>query len=72
MGVKAFVTKEITVRYLKPVNVLQPLKIIGTLEENHGRDLITRGEIWDESGELLTESTAVITRVNPDKIKTLK
>lgn len=71
MDVKAFVTREMTVRYLRPVYVGQPLKIIGRLEEDLGRDIITRGEIRDDAGNILSESRGVITRVDPAKMKSM-
>ena len=71
MDVKAFVTREMTVRYLRPVYVGRPLKIIGYLVEDQGRDIITRGEIRDENGNVLSESRGVITRVDPAKMKNM-
>ena len=64
-----FVTREMTVKYLRPIYVLQPLKIFGLLEEDQGRDILTRGEIRDGHGNLLTESRGILTRVNPEKMK---
>jgi len=69
MDVKAFVTREMTVRYLKPVYVDRPLRIIGSLVEDQGRDIVTRGELRDEKGDLLTESRGILTRINPEKMK---
>jgi uncharacterized protein (TIGR00369 family) len=71
MDVKAFVTREMTVRYLKPVYVGMPLRVIGRLVEDQGRDIFTRGEIRDERGFLLTESHGVITRVDPMKMQSM-
>jgi len=69
MDVKAFVTREMTVNYLRPVYVGRPLTVIGRLEEDLGRDIIVRGEIRDAEDELLTESRGVIRRVDPDRMK---
>jgi uncharacterized protein (TIGR00369 family) len=69
MDVKAFVTREMTVNYLRPVYVGQPLTILGRLEEDRGKDIIARGEIRDRDGNILSESRGVITRVNPEKMK---
>lgn len=71
MDVKAFVTREMTVRFLRPVYVGRPLKIIGYLVEDQGRDIITRGEIRDENGNILSESRGVITRIDPAKMKNM-
>jgi uncharacterized protein (TIGR00369 family) len=71
MDMKAFVTREMTVRYLRPVYVGRPLMIIGHLEEDLGRDIITRGEIRNDEGTVLSESRGVITRVDPAKMKTM-
>lgn len=69
MGVRTFVTREMTVNYRRPVYVEQPLTIVGSLEEDRGRDIIVRGEIRDGEGNVLSESRGVITRVDPGKMK---
>jgi uncharacterized protein (TIGR00369 family) len=71
MGVKAFVTREMTVSYLRPVYVDCPLVIFGFLVEDGGRDIIVRGEIRDADGTVLSESRGVITRINPERMKSM-
>ncbi|HNR89028.1 MAG TPA: PaaI family thioesterase [Spirochaetota bacterium] len=68
MDVRGFVTREMSVRYRKPAYVGQPLKIIGMLVEDQGRDMLVRGEIRDENGTLLTESSGVIRRIAIDSL----
>jgi acyl-coenzyme A thioesterase PaaI-like protein len=69
MGERSFVTKAMSVKYVRPAYVDRPLKILGRLEEDRGRDIHTAGEIRDDSGEILTLATAVITRIDPGMMK---
>ena len=66
-----FITKEMTVRYLKPVHVCRPLLIIGRLHEKGSKQFKTRGEIRDEQGNLLTEAEGVFVRVSNEKFRIL-
>ncbi len=69
MGERSFVTRSMSVKYIRPAYVNRRLKIIGRLEEDRGVDILTNGEIRDDAGELLTLSKGVITRVDPGMMK---
>jgi uncharacterized protein (TIGR00369 family) len=47
------VTAELTVEYLKPVNVLSEIVVEGRETEQKGRNLFMTGEIRNEAGEVL-------------------
>ena len=47
------VTAELTVEYLKPVNVQSEIVVEGRETEQKGRDLFMTGEIRNETGEVL-------------------
>ena len=47
------VTAELTVEYLKPVNVLSGIVVEGRETEQKGRNLFMTGEIRNEAGEVL-------------------
>jgi acyl-coenzyme A thioesterase PaaI-like protein len=65
----AFVTREMTIRYHRPVFVSMPLKIFGYLVEDAGRKIIVRGEIQDESGNVLTSAVATLIRLDPQHME---
>jgi len=69
MDVRGFVTKEMTVKYLRPVYVGLKLKVTGRLEEDNGREIRTRAEITDAEGNLLTVAHATLARVDIEKMK---
>ncbi|OHD63160.1 MAG: hypothetical protein A2176_11485 [Spirochaetes bacterium RBG_13_51_14] len=71
LNVKAFVTREMTVRYHRPVFVEMPLKIFGYLVEDTGREIRVRGEIQDDNGNVLTSATATIIRLNQHHMETM-
>lgn len=71
LGERAFMTTEMTLKYFHPVYVGQSIKIYGHISENHDREIIVRGEIKDRMDNLLTESHAVLMRVNPDMLKAM-
>jgi uncharacterized protein (TIGR00369 family) len=56
-GVRA-VTAELTVQYLKPVNVSEEIIVEGWEEELKGRNLFQIGEIRNQAGELLARGKA--------------
>ncbi len=47
------VTAEMTVEYLKPVDVMKEIVVEGRETEQKGRNLFMTGEIRDEAGEVL-------------------
>jgi uncharacterized protein (TIGR00369 family) len=61
----AFVTKEMALRYYRPVYVNTPITIYGHVVQNGEREILVRGEIKDNRGKLLTESTSVHVKVKP-------
>ncbi len=69
MKCNAFVTKKMTVEYLRPIHVGRTLTIIGYLEHESGREIHTRGEIRDSEGIILTVSHATLVRIDPNKMK---
>ena len=71
LGERSFVTREIAVRFLRPVHVGEPLAIVGRIVEDRGRALIARGEIRNAAGEVLTEADAVLLRVAPGAMRDL-
>ena len=52
------VTVEITVRFLKPVEVGQSVRVSGRVQEVKGRVVETRGEILGPEGEVAARATA--------------
>jgi len=68
---RSFVTKDISIRYLRPVYVETPLLIIGSLVEDLGREIIVRGEIRDEHGHILSESRCTIVRLSQETMNRL-
>jgi len=64
---RSFVTKEINIRYIKPVYVGMPLFIISALVEDKGREMIIRGRILDEGGNVLSEAICTLVRLSMNK-----
>ncbi|MFA6033190.1 MAG: PaaI family thioesterase [Myxococcota bacterium] len=64
LGLKAFVTKEITVSYKKPTFVGRKLFAYGHLVEDDGRKLKLKGEIRDAEGNVLSVGECTIVRVH--------
>ena len=52
------VTAELTVEYLKPVNVLNEITVEGYETEQKGRNLFMVGEIRNSAGEILARGKA--------------
>ena len=69
MGVRSFLTKEIKVRFLRPVHVGVPLTITARVVEDRGRTLVSRGEIRDPEGNVLTDAEAVLVRMEEDAMR---
>jgi uncharacterized protein (TIGR00369 family) len=63
-GVRAFVTKDMTVRYKKPTFTGRKIFAYGHLVEDDGRTIKARGEIVDESGTVLSTAECRIVRVD--------
>lgn len=62
----SFVTKEMTLKYYRPVYVDKPITIYGHVVQKTEREIHVRREIRDDSGKLLTESTAIYLKLKPD------
>ena len=56
------VTGRIFLRYRRPVPINQPLSVRAWVEEEKGRRVFVRGELW-EAGELLTEARLAFVHV---------
>ena len=56
------VTGRIFLRYRRPVPINQPLSVRAFIQEERGRRVYVRGELWD-SGELLTEARLAFVHV---------
>lgn len=54
------VTAELTVEYLKPVNVQSEIVVEGRETEQKGRNLFMTGEIRNEGGEVLARGRFVV------------
>lgn len=65
---RAFMTKEMTITYLKPAYVEKPLYIVGKLIEDDGKSIVTRGEIRDKDGVILSEAHCTLIRLKSSVI----
>jgi uncharacterized protein (TIGR00369 family) len=52
------VTAELTVEYLKPVDVMKEIEVVGYETEHKGRNIYMSGEIRDTAGVVLARSKA--------------
>src|SRR5258707_6458314 len=59
------VTAELTVEYLKPINVQQEIIVEGRESEQKGRNIFMTGEIRNEAGELLARGRGGVVVVSP-------
>jgi uncharacterized protein (TIGR00369 family) len=62
-GEGAAVTMELTVRFLKPLEVGELVRISGEIQEVKGRILVTRGEVLNSSGETVARGSARFLKV---------
>jgi acyl-coenzyme A thioesterase PaaI-like protein len=72
LGLSAFVTKDLIVRFLQPVDVYQQLKVFGFIVDDDGKTIKTRGELRDNKNKLLTSAEATIVRVDPKVLASKK
>ena len=56
-------TAKMEVRYRKNVPVGQPLHLVGSAGKNKSRSATARGEIYNQSGELLVEADLLLVNV---------
>jgi uncharacterized protein (TIGR00369 family) len=61
-------TKEMTVEYLKPVPLHQPLRVEGREVSVHGRQHINMAEICNDKGEVLARSRGTFIAIDPEKM----
>jgi uncharacterized protein (TIGR00369 family) len=59
-------TMELTVRYRLPVPIGRPLKVMGSLIRRRGKVAQAKGQIFDEQGHLLAESTGMFVDLPQD------
>ena len=61
-------TKEMTVEYLKPVPLHQPLRVESREVSVHGRQHINEAEIKNEENEVLARSRGTFIAIDPEKM----
>ncbi|HZZ16889.1 MAG TPA: PaaI family thioesterase [Candidatus Sulfotelmatobacter sp.] len=61
-------TREMTVEYLKPVPLRQPLRVEGREIENRGRTHINSAEILNNKNEVLARSRGIFIAIDPEKM----
>jgi uncharacterized protein (TIGR00369 family) len=62
------VTSEMTVNYLKPVPLQQPLRVESREVKVKGRKHVNRAEILNEKGEVLARSQGLFIAIDPQKM----
>jgi len=63
--VKAFVTSNLDIKYLKPVKVQQELKVFAHVEEDSDKIVKVSGQIKSDNDSVLASAKAVFVKVNP-------
>jgi uncharacterized protein (TIGR00369 family) len=61
-------TREMTVEYLKPVPLHQPLRVEGREIEKRGRTHVNAAEILNENNEVLARSRGIFIAIDPQKM----
>jgi uncharacterized protein (TIGR00369 family) len=61
-------TREMTVEYLKPVPLNQPLRVEGREEKVQGRQHINTAEILNDKNEVLARSRGIFIAIDPEKM----
>lgn len=61
-------TKEMTVEYLKPVPLHQPLRVESREVSVHGRQHINMAEIMNAGGEVLARGRGIFIAIDPEKM----
>jgi uncharacterized protein (TIGR00369 family) len=61
-------TSEITVRYLKPVPLAQPLRVESREVKVRGRKHVNMAEILNEKGEVLARSRGLFIAIDPHRM----
>src|SRR3954449_10802861 len=61
-------TKEMTVEYLKPVPLHQPLRVESREVAVHGRQHVNMAEIMNREGEVLARGKGIFIAIDPEKM----
>jgi uncharacterized protein (TIGR00369 family) len=61
-------TREMTVEYLKPVPLHQPLRVEGREIQKRGRTHVNSAQILNEKGEILARSRGIFIAIDPEKM----
>jgi uncharacterized protein (TIGR00369 family) len=61
-------TKEMTVEYLKPVPLHQPLRVESREVAVHGRQHVNMAEIMNKEGEVLARGKGIFIAIDPEKM----
>jgi uncharacterized protein (TIGR00369 family) len=61
-------TREMTVEYLKPVPLHEPLRAEGREVKVQGRTHVNAAEILNENGEVLARSKGIFIAIDPEKM----
>jgi uncharacterized protein (TIGR00369 family) len=61
-------TREMTVEYLKPVPLNQPLRVIGRETKVRGRTHVNTAEILNHKNEVLARSTGIFIAIDPEEM----
>ena len=61
-------TKEMTVEYLKPVPLHQPLAVESREVSVHGRQHVNMAEIMNKEGEVLARGKGIFIAIDPEKM----
>ncbi len=64
-----FVTADMSIKYLRPAYVEQEIIGYGEVIEEKGRDILVRGWLMDTDGNRVSEGSATIKRINPEKMQ---
>jgi len=59
------VTAELTIEYLKPVDVMKEIEVVGYETEQKGRNIFMVGEIRDTAGTVLARGKARFVIIAP-------
>ena len=68
LAVPIAVTSEMTVNYLKPVHLQQPLRVESREVKVKGRKHINRAEILNDKGEVLARSSGLFIAIDPQRM----
>jgi uncharacterized protein (TIGR00369 family) len=61
-------TREMTIEYLRPVPLHEPLRVEGREIKKQGRTHVNAAEILNEEGEVLARSRGIFIAIDPEKM----